>query len=184
MNKEIKKTVALLDEKEKKYAETVAKADREITKAREKLAVLKSALEKADSADTYKTLLQDIRDYEAVITFLEKQKADIEAAAITREEYAQIVNVVNSAFNAVKTEHGELIKAEIEKLTSLLDVYDADVAELNKVLNRACTLAKDAAPTYLNAKNAPLTTSDNRFYIEAYYKAKNARELLKKGLIV
>ena len=184
MNKEIKKTVALLDEKEKKYAETVAKADREITKAREKLAALNSQLEKADSAEAYKTLLQDIRDYEAVIKFLEKQKADIETATITREEYAQIVSVVNSAFNSVKTEKGELIKAEIDKLTVLFDDYDADVAELNKVLKRASILANNNTPVVLNAQNAPITTPDNRFYIEAYYKAKNARELLKKGLRV
>jgi len=182
MNKEIKKTVALLDEKEKKNAETILKADREITKAREKLAALNSDLEKADNADTYKTLLQDIRDYEAVIKFLEKQRSEAESAILNREEYAQIVSTVNAAFASVKSEQGEMIKAEIDKLTVLFDTFDNDVSELNRLLKRAAKLANNTTPTFLNAQNAPITSADNRFYIEAYYKAKNARELLKKGL--
>lgn len=181
-SKEITKAAALLDQKEKTKAETVAKLEKELQESHSKLSALKEQLSKSDSAEQYKTLLQEIRDYEAVIDFCEHKLIKAKTETLTGEEYATLNGSVMSAFNAIKKEQGAAINAEIEKLVSMLEAYDKDVTELNTLFTRINSLSnRNQSITTLNAQTISETKPDYRYFIDAYYRYKTVVYIQKKN---
>lgn len=179
--KEITKVNALLDQKEKTKAETVAKLEKELQDSHSKLAALKEQLSKSDSAEQYKSLLQEIRDYEAVIEFCEHKLIKAKTETLTGEEYTTLKGSVTSAFEAIKKEQGAAINAEIDKLVSMLEAYDKDVTELNALSVRINSLgSKNNAVTTLNAQTISETKPDYRYFIEAYYRYKTVTYIQKR----
>ena len=184
MSKEIKKAAAILAEKEKAQAAALAKLETDYKTTGEKLASLQADLDKATDAEEYKRLLSDIRDNEAVIQFCNKKINELKAQGIlTDAEYKAIEAEALAAFAAIKKAQSKAINEEINKLNDLLTAFDADTAEINALLLRAAQL-KGRNPLIMNAQTITENTPENRHYIEAFYRVKNAREMLKKGLRV
>jgi len=178
MNKEIKKAAALLTDKENKKAQLLAKLETDYKAEGAKLAKLQERLNAAADAEEYKNLLSDIRDSEAVLQFCKKKIAETSAQGLTDAEYHAIANEAKAAFDAIKKTQGAEINAQIEKLNELLTAFDADTAEINALLLKAAQL-KGCSPVIYNAQTIAANTPDNRHYIEAFYRVKSARQMLK-----
>lgn len=183
MSKEIKKAAAMLAEKENAKAQRLAKLENDRKTTGEKLASLQAALEKAADAEEYKSLLSDIRDNEAVMQFCNKKIGETQAEGLTDAEYFSIEAEARAAFEAIKKAQGKAINEEINKLNDLLTAFDADTAEINALLSRAAQL-KGRNPIIVNAQTIAENAPENRHYIEAFYRVKSARMMLKKGLKV
>lgn len=179
MNKEIKKAAAVLEEKEKTRAAAIAKAEQELKETSATLTALNARLNAAQDAAEYKTLLAEIRDNEAVLSFCEKKAKEAKAQALTPAEYGEIKSTIKKSFEAIQAEQGKAINAAIENLEKVLSAYDADVTELNKMLFRAAQLMS-TTPTPFNAPNVSEVDASKRIYIESFYKAKTARDMLNK----
>jgi len=178
MNKEIKKAAAILAEKEYKRAQVLAKLESDYKSTGEKLASLQAKLNAAADAEEYKNLLSEIRDNEAVLQFCKKKIAETSAQGLTDAEYHAITAEAGAAFDAIKKAQGAAINAQIEKLNELLTAFDADTAEINALLLKAAQL-KGCSPLIYNAQTISTITSENKHYIEAFYRVKNARQMLK-----
>ena len=186
MNKEIKKVTALLDERENKKKTSLAKAEAELKECGEKLTALNSAIEKADNAEDYKRLLQEIRDYEAVMKFCEKRITEIKSSTLSPEEYSKLKSTVKDSFDSLQNEQASIIFAEIDKLNKLLSDYDSEVDELNQVLSRACKVSGASSPLILNSQTIVNKNGDPqsyyRTYIDTYYKVKTLHFMLNRNI--
>ena len=182
MTKETKKAAELLIKKENEKAAAIAKAEKEITETKARLENLKAQLSKGETAEEYKRILSEIRDNEAVIMFFEKKKAEAEQQTLTPAEYMSITREVKAAAEKLRAEYAASISAEVEKLTNLLTAYDTEITEFNKVLDKAAKLHKVSNPMILSMQTLAADNTDVRFYLEAYGKARNAKELLKRGI--
>ena len=178
MNKEIKKAAALLAEKEYKRAQALTKLENDYAITGANLARLQEKLNAAADAEEYKGLLSEIRDNEAVLQFCKKKITETKAQGLTDAEYHAITAEAGAAFDAIKKAQGAAINAQIEKLNELLTAFDADTAELNALLAKAAQL-KGCSPVIYNAQTIAANTPENRHYIEAFYRVKSARQMLK-----
>ena len=179
MNKEIKKAYSFIEEKENRRNQNIAKAEADLKSCKEKLYSLNTALEKADNAETYKSLLQDIRDYEATKEFCEKKLSEAKAPVLSPEEHSQLVKVIRSSFADYQKDQRSVIFAEIEKLVNLLYAYDSEVTDLNNLIIKVNSLYKLNVLSMFNAQTITANDPDERCFIEAFYKMKSSKELMK-----
>ena len=170
MNKEIKKASSLLNEMETKRTATIAKAEAELKATDEKLKALRAALDKADSAEQYKTLLAEIRDNEAVKKFCGKKVAEAKANIMTAEEYKAITSECKKYYDSLKADTEKALLEEIEKMNKLISAADAEIAEMNEILKKATALNNNKAPMILTTRNIGLNRFEIRQYIDIYFK--------------
>lgn len=173
MSKEIKKALSMIEEKERKSRESVEKAQEEITAAREKAASLKAALESAETAEQYATIAREIRDNEAMLEFYEKRT---QGQAITPEEYRAITAEVKRAYETITAAVKKDTAAELQKLGTMLSVYDADIAEINAALTRAAQLC-NRAPEQYNMLALSAGNTIMQAYMAAYFREKAIRTI-------
>ena len=182
MNKELKKAAALLEEKEKARAAIIAKAEKELKETQKVLNDLNTKLANAESAEEYKKLLAEIRDNEAVKAFCVSRLETAKAAALKHDEYLAIRAELTNAFNSIQAEQGAILGAEIAKLQTAFNNYDSQVQELNALLSKAGKLANHASITPFNPQSINYDDIEIKYFIDALYRTKNARAMLKKGL--
>ena len=148
MNKDVKKALAVVEEKETKNRESISRCSAELEANRNKLVELKAQLKGADNADQYKDLLREIRDTEAVIEFLEARLKEYSAG---------------------------LTPDERNKLVKLMNDYDNEVAELNAILNSKVN-PYNGMPVLLNAREicagAPDPFDPHKVMFEAFFRMK------------
>ena len=177
MNKDIKKASSLLEEKETKRKAVIAKTEAELKATNDKLTALHSALEKADNAEQYKTLLAEIRDNEAVKKFCEKKVAEAKSNILTSEEYKTITSECKKSYDSIKAETEKALFEEFEKIDKLISVADAEISELNEVLKKATTLNNNKAPMILSTRNIGSSSYEIRQHIDIYFRMKAAKEV-------
>lgn len=180
MNKEIKKAAAVLEEKEKTRAAAIAKAENELKETSATLTALNEKLNAAQDAAEYKTLLAEIRDNEAVLSFCEKKAKEAKAQALTPAEYGEIKTTIKQSYDAIQAEQSKAIRAAIENFEKVMNTYDAEIAELNKMLFRAAQLVNTTPSPYNVLLNADLE-AEQRIYMETYFRVKNARQMLNRS---
>lgn len=174
MNKEIKKAAALLQEKETKRAESLAKIDAEIKSTRETIEIISGKLEKAEDAEQFKRLLSDKRDNEAALEFFEQKRAEASTATLTADEYKAIKANCKKSFDDMKATTATDIKAEIEKINKMIEAFNANTDELNEVMKQAAKLKGDNMPMLFNSTNL----SDDfqiREFLGTYFRMKAAQ---------
>lgn len=180
MNKDVKKTVAILEDREAKNAEVLGKARAELDATSAKLKALREEIDNAQDANQYTELLHEIRDTEAVLQFCEKRVKQAESNTLTAEEYKNIVSEAQDSFKAVKADAKKSVKAEVDKLVKILTDYDNQVAELNDLLQRAGVLNR-TAPVILNPQTITSISSDPNdpyhLFVASFYKLKALREV-------
>ena len=173
MNKDVKKAMSLLEEKEGRRREKLKKAEEETAETREKLHNIEVAMTSAENAEQYKELLKEKRDLEAVLEFCEKRVKEAKNDAITPEEYKAVIMETQKAFKALQDEKRAAIREEVEKLMKLFNVYDGEVAELNKVTSKLGTLHRVDNPVIFNARAIAGDDEDLRAFVEAFYRVRN-----------
>ena len=176
MNKEIKKASSLLEEKETKKKAVIAKTEAELKAVDDKLTALYSALDKADNAEQYKTLLAEIRDNEAVKKFCEKKVSEAKSTTLTKDEYEAIASNCKNSFNTLKAETEKALSEEFEKINKLLSATDADVIELNEVLRKAALLNNNRTPMMFSTRTIGSSSFLIRQYIDLYFRMLAAKE--------
>ena len=181
MNKEVKKAIAIIDEKEGRRREKLAKAEAEKNETSEKLEKVKEAMATAENAEDYKKLLQEKRDLEAIIEFCDKRIKEANGATLPAEEYKAVMMETHKAFNALKNEKRAAIREEIEKLTKLFNSYDTEVEELNRVCQKVATLHRVNPPT-LEANSIAGDDKELREFLFAFYRIKSAAAYAAKGM--
>lgn len=181
MNKDVKKAIAIIEEKEGRRREKLAKAEAEKKDTAEKLENVKEAMAAAENAEDYKRLLQEQRDLEDVLEFCEKRIKEAKGETITPEEYSAVIIEVQKAFNSLKGEKRAAIREEMEKLMKLLYAYDSEVIELNKVCLKAGAL-RHVTPLSLDANSIAGDDKELREFVFTFYRLKSAAELSQKGL--
>ena len=180
MSKEVKKVYSLIEEKKKMRDQLIIKIEAELKTCNEKLTALNTALEKSESAEQYKSLLQEIRDYEATKEFLEKKLNEARAYLLSSEDCNNIVKAINSSFVELQKEQRDIIVAEIDKLMKLLFAYDSEVAELNKLVTEVNSITKSNVLSLFNPQTLTANDPDKRYFVEAFYKMKIAKEIMKR----
>lgn len=174
MNKDVKKALAVVEEKETKNRESISRCGAELEANRNKLVELKAQLKGADNADQYKGLLREIRDTEAVIEFLEARLKEY-SAGLTPDERNKLVTEIKKAFAGARAEYFKTIAPEIDKLVKLMNDYDQEVAELNAILNSKVN-PYNGMPVLLNAREicagAPDPFDPHKVMFEAFFRMK------------
>lgn len=173
MNKDVKKAMSLIEEKEGRRREKLKKAEEETAETREKLHNIEVAMTSAENAEQYKELLKEKRDLEAVLEFCEKRVKEAKNDAITPEEYKAVIMETQKAFKALQDEKREAFREEIDRILKMFYSYDADVSELNKVTARLGILHRVAVPQVFNGATIAGDDEDMRPFVEAFYKVKN-----------
>ena len=176
MNKNVKKAVAMIEEKEGRRREKLAKAEAEAAETREKLEKLQEAMTAAESAEQYKELLKEKRDLEAVLEFCEKRIKEAKGETLTPEEYKAAMMETQKAFKALQEEKRAAIREAANNLISLYYSYDTEAGELNKVLQKIATLHR-ATPTILDVNAISGDDTELREFTLAFYRVKNAAEI-------
>ena len=180
MNKDVKKAVAMVEEKEGRRREKLAKAEAEAADTREKLKTLEEAMTTAESAEQYKDLLKEKRDLEAVLEFCDKRIKEAKGETITPEEYKAVMMETQKAFKAVREEKRAAIREELNKLLKLYYSYDEEVGELNKVNQKIANLHR-VTPTFLDINSINGDDTEMREFTSAFYRVKNAADIIGRG---
>ena len=186
MNKETKKAYELMTKKENDKAGLVAKLEKELSDLKTKHAELEKKTASGTDAGEYIKALGEMRDIETAINFFEKKLSEAKAAPVlTDDEYSKIKADAKAIFETIKAEQAATILKEIETLNKLLAAFDADTADINKMLTQAAALRGGQSALTLNAQTLAQDLAENKYYIDAFYKVKGARELFKlKGIKV
>lgn len=149
MNKDVKKALALFDEKTAKNRELISKTENELKATKDKLVSLRADLNNADDPDQYRAILREIGDNESVVTFLENRIRKASESVLTIDEHRAFESSVNGAFRALKADYYKTMVAEIDKLVSIVNDYNAEVTELNEALAKVATMRPNTSPTIL-----------------------------------
>lgn len=152
MNKEVKKAIAVFDEKTAKNREMINKNETELNATKEKLVALRADLNNADDPDQYRAILREIGDNESVVTFLENRIGKLRESVLTIEEHRAFEAGVNNAFRSLKADYYKTMVAEIDKLVSIVNEYNAEVNELNKALAKVASMRPNTSPTILASR--------------------------------
>lgn len=174
MNKEIKKAAALLQEKETKRAESLAKIDAEIKSTRETIEIISGKLENAEDAEQFKRLLSDKRDNEAALEFFEQKRAEASTATLTADEYKAIKATCKKSFEDMRAATETEIKAEIEKINKLIIAFNDNTDELNEVSRKAANLTGNNMPLLFDCKTLSGDFQIKEF-LYAYFRMKAAQ---------
>ena len=172
MNKETKKAVAMINEKESQNREMLSKIEVEITNTEAKLTALRADLEKAENGEQYKDILKEIRDYEDVLKFCEKKKSTAAANTLSETEYRAILAEIKKARDAAKADMKKTFIADVEKLTATLGQWDSINNELNGVAQRAANLTAGNNPVLMNAQTIADGDEILLGYITTFYRLK------------
>lgn len=176
MNKNVKKAVAMIDEKEGRRREKLAKAEAEAAETRAKLEKLQEAMTAAESAEQYKELLKEKRDLEAVLEFCEKRIKEAKGEYLTPEEYKAAMMETQKAFAALKEEKRAAIREAANNLLSLYYSYDTEAMELNKVIQKIAALHR-TTPQTLEVNSISGDDTELREFTIAFYRIKNAADI-------
>lgn len=176
MNKDVKKLMGKIEEKEGRRREKLSKAEAEASATRDKLEQLEAAMTAAESAEQYKELLKEKRDLEAVLEFCEKRIKEAKGENITPEEYKAAMMETQKAFTALKEDKRAAIREEATKLMNLYYSYDTEVAELNKINQKIATLHR-VNPNVFNAGTISGEDEELREFTNAFYRLKNFAEM-------
>lgn len=176
MNKDVKKAMAMIEEKEGRRREKLAKAEAEAAETREKLEQLQEAMATAESSEEYKALLKEKHDMEAVLEFCEKRIKEAKGDIITPEEYKAAMMETQKAFNTLKDEKRAAIREAANKLLNIFYSYDAEVSELNKVIQKIAILHR-VTPTILDFNAISGDDTELREFTAAFYHIKNNAEI-------
>ena len=176
MNKDVKKAVSMIEEKEGRRREKIAKAEAETAATREKLEKLEEAMTIAENAEQYKELLKEKRDLEAVLEFCQKREKEAKGESITPEEYKAAMMETQKAFKALKDEKRAAIREEVDKLMKLFYSYDNEVLELNKVNQTIASLHR-VTPPYLDPNSISGDVRTLREFMASFYRLKAADQL-------
>lgn len=184
MSKEVKKAIALLDEKEIQTRELIAKAEADLNATNAKLSDLRARLNNADSADQYKELIHEIRDNEAVLSFCEKRIKSLKESTLTPDEYKIILAEITRSFGDVQVEYFKQVKTEVDKLLKILSSYDNEVAELNSALSRVNSTQATASFNVLNPRDMVKDRFDlcdpYRLFVDTYYRMQASRMTIER----
>lgn len=179
MNKDVKKAMSMIDEKEEKRREKLVKAEAEAASTREQLEKLKEAMTTAESSEQYKEILKEKRDLEAVLEFCEKRIKEANSETITPAEYKAVMMETQKAFNTLKEEKRAAIREEISKLLKLFYSFDTEVTELNKVIQKAAHLHR-TNPIFLDYNTISGDDTELREFTSAFSRVKTAAELKER----
>lgn len=150
MTKDLQKLIKLLDEKETKRADRVSKAEADLKLNQDKLSTLRANLEKAESGEQFKTILSDIRDYEAVVEYDKKLVRDAESSILSEDEYKSVAATLRKSCEDIQSDSISVIDADIAKLMADLYAYTRDIEELNKLATRVNSYCKNSQPLMFN----------------------------------
>lgn len=166
MTKDLQKVTKLLDEKEAKRAERVAKAQADLKLNQDKLATLRDGLEKAESGEQFKTILSDIRDYEAVVEYDKKLVRDAESSILSEDEYKSVAATLRKNYEDIQSDKVSVIDADIAKLLEDLSAYHVEIEDLNMIANRVNSYHKNSQSQPLSF-NAGMITNKSKNSIVA-----------------
>lgn len=156
MNKEVKKAAAMIDEKKKFKAELIAESDRSIKENTEKLNSLNEKLATIIDEATYVEVCREIRDVESAIEFHKKRKENAEKKGVlTDAEIKSITDQLIKARNSLNEEPAKELKAEVDKVFTLIACREKEYAELNAVIGELLLVAPNAKIHYGNAGEFP-----------------------------
>lgn len=174
MTKDLQKVNKLLDEKEAKRKDRVSKAETDLKLNQDKLSTLRASLEKAESGEQFKTILSDIRDYEAVVEYDKKLVRDAESSILSEDEYKSVAATLRKNYEDIQTDKMSIIDADIAKLLEDMSAYHVEIEDLNSVAARVNSYHKSNPITFnpgmITAKSKRSTVAKNFF--DVYYRLK------------
>lgn len=175
MNKDLQKLNKLLDEKEAKKKERVIKAEADLKLNQEKLSTLRANLEKAENGEEFKTILSDIRDYEAVVEYDKKLIRDAESPNMSADEYKNVTATLRKSYDDIQSDKVSVIDADIAKLLEDLSAYNKDIEELNRSAARVNLCFRTAQPLSFTAQTITSKSKNSivmKNVIDMYFRLK------------
>ena len=187
MNKAIIEIKKKIEQLESEKADIITNGNRELKEAKSKLEELTAKRDNCSNSDEYIQLTKEIQDTEFKIEFTNKKLFQVKNGFISSGELSEIKKTIDSEIAKLQEERAPAIKAEVEKLVQLMDIYADEAEELDILKDRAGNLTHPTA-SHISSRwssgeigvRFPTIFGFWEAFWEAYFKRRYIISLVKK----